>query len=87
MSMTIVMSKPVSEIIELVKAGKIPGLSHYLNPDPLSLWKDAIKFVGDKETTTGWTEAPDMMTFWGGSTALPIITALKKVGIKVIGSF
>jgi hypothetical protein len=85
MSITIILSKPVSEIIELVRAGKIPGLSHLTNSDPSSLWKDAIKCSG--HNTTGWTEAPNMMTFWGDANTRPLVTALNTAGIRILDTF
>ncbi len=81
MSRVFVMSEHSSVVLEWLKEGHIPGLTHLHKPmcddGKPNPWPDAVT----DGISYGWFES-DMILFWGGSQDSAILGALGKAGIK-----
>lgn len=87
MGTVLVLSRPVAEVIGDLKDGTLGRLHHVHKPldreGKPSLWPDGIT---DGEST-GWFEAPNMLHFWGGQNYGPLVSKLRRYGVRVIHSF
>ena len=79
MSRTYVMDTSAVDVIEIIRAGKIPGLEHYESEEPDSLWTDGVT---DGKDNYGWFEGV-YLHFWGANNETEILDRLNQFGIMV----
>lgn len=79
MSRTYCMDRDQADVIAMLQANQIPGLTHVHEPQDKN-WPDGVT----DGTNYGWFDT-NLLEFWGANNEDPILHALAEHGVEIHG--